>query len=105
NIFLLNSLKFNKNRINRLGGKSTFMEVTKSSLRTFKISLPPLPEQLRIAEIISKVDDTIHKSLDNINKIKALKKMLINQFFNGGLETAVSINPRAKQLYETQVSE
>lgn len=74
-------------------------------LLKLKIPLPPLLEQRQIVEILSKLDDIIKNSRENINKTKALKKMLINQFLNGGLESAVSINPQSKQLYETQVSE
>lgn len=74
-------------------------------LLKLKIPLPPLLEQRQIVEILSKLDDIIRNSRENINKTKALKMMLINQFLKGGLEIAVSINQQAKQLYETQVSE
>jgi len=39
----------------RLAGSTTFKEVTKTSLKTFPIPLPPLSEQRRIAEILDEV--------------------------------------------------
>lgn len=74
-------------------------------MRNYLVAVPPFSEQKQIAKILSELDDIIKKAQENINKTKELKKMLINQFLNGGLETAVSINPQAKQLYETLVSE
>lgn len=79
--------------------------LNRDSVYKLKIPYPPPSEQCQIAEILSKVDDTINKIQENINKTKELKKMLINQFLNDGLETAVSIKSQAKQLYKKLVSE
>lgn len=84
--------------------------INSEDIRSIIIYLPNLQEQCRIVEIFSELDDTIQKAQENVNKIKELKKILLNQFLNGGLETAISINQHGKQVgkqivYETQVSE
>ncbi|CAG0997894.1 hypothetical protein METP3_03089 [Methanosarcinales archaeon] len=90
----------------RLRGKQmTVTNLHLVEINELLIPLPPLPEQKKIVEILFKADDTLQRVKDNINKIKNLKKMLINQFLNDGLKTTVSINPQAIQLYETQASE
>ncbi len=91
--------------IRNLTGHQNRSGLNLSIINNINITLPPFPEQSCIAKILSKIDDTIEKAQENINKTKELKKMLINGFLNGGLETVVSINSRAKQRYETQVSE
>jgi type I restriction enzyme S subunit len=48
-------LYFSKNII-ALSGSTTFKEVTKTSLKKFKIPLPPISEQRRIVEILDQAD-------------------------------------------------
>lgn len=47
--------------------------VSKMGIKTTKILLPPLPEQEKIAEVLSDVDSLIDKTLGLINKKKDLK--------------------------------
>ena len=49
-------LSFHANQIARLAGSTTFKEVSKTSLRRFRIPLPPVPEQRRIAELLDQAD-------------------------------------------------
>jgi len=55
---------------NRSSG-STFKELGKFILENFKLPLPPLPEQNKIAEILTTVDEAIEKS--NIGSLGDLK--------------------------------
>ena len=49
-------LSFHADQIANLAGSTTFKEVTKSALRSFRIPLPPLPERSRIVEILDQAD-------------------------------------------------
>lgn len=103
-LYVLNSFYVSK-QLNRGIIGTTRPRVNLDQVRNLLIPTPPLSEQRQIAEIITKIDDTIDKLQENISKTKELKKMLINQFLDGGLENAVSINLKAKQIYDTQVNE
>jgi len=54
--FLAWCLHFHADRIAGLAGSTTFKEVSKSALRSFRIPLPPLSEQRRIVEILDQAD-------------------------------------------------
>ena len=49
-------LHFHANRITALAGSTTFREVTKSSLRRFRIPVPTLSEQRRLVEILDQAN-------------------------------------------------
>ena len=49
-------LSFHVDQIAGLAGSTTFKEVSKNSLKLFRIPLPPLSEQQRIVEILDKAD-------------------------------------------------
>lgn len=56
NRYLAYALQFFTPDISRLAGSTTFKEVSRSSLRSFKIPLPPLKEQRRIVELLGQAD-------------------------------------------------
>lgn len=71
----------------------TFLQQTSTGLRNLpkkefikmKLPFPPLPEQKKIAEILSTVDETIEKSDEIIEKTKELKKGLMQEFLTCGI--------------------
>jgi len=63
---------------NRSSG-STFKELGKFILENFKLPLPPLPEQNKIAEILTTVDEAIEKVNGVIQKAERLKKGLMQK--------------------------
>lgn len=73
----------NKHRLVQLGGGSTFLEVSKKDFEKFKIAIPPLPEQQKIAEIISTWDEAIEKQSQLIEKLELRKKGLMQQLLTG----------------------
>jgi len=75
-----------KETLRNLSGGSTFKELSKERLETFTIPLPPLPEQKKIAEILSTVDQAIEKVDEAIEKNQRLKKGLMQTLLTKGIQ-------------------
>jgi len=85
NIFYFYWFRKEKQRIENMGKGSTFKAITKNDLFNLSIPLPPLPEQQKIAEILSTVDEAIEKVDDSIEKTKRLKKGLMCELLTKGI--------------------
>ena len=66
-------------------GSSTMPALNFSYLKKFQIAIPPLPEQQKIAEILSTVDEQISTTQGIIDKSKELKKGLMQKLFSEGI--------------------
>ncbi len=77
--------------------KTSIPQLTAPKLAKYKIPLPPLPEQKRIAEILSTVDEAIEKVDEAIAKTERLKKGLMQELLNGSL--------RVRELKSSRVGE
>jgi len=64
---------------------STLKNINLPLLKSLLIPLPPLPEQRRIAEILSTVDDAIQKVDAAITKTERLKKGLLHELLTKGI--------------------
>lgn len=53
--------------------------------RTYKASFPPLPEQHKIAQILSSVDEVIEKTQAQIDKLKDLKTAMMQELLTKGI--------------------
>lgn len=73
------------NKIKRLGSGSTFLEVARKDLEKIEISLPSIPEQKNIAQILSKVDEDIEKADRIIQETKKLKSGLMQELLIKGI--------------------
>jgi type I restriction enzyme S subunit len=71
-----------------LSGGSALRRVVLRDIRSFKISLPPLPEQERIAEILSQIDETIEKEVQNKEKLERLKRGLMEDLLTGKVKVS-----------------
>ncbi|RLE04455.1 MAG: hypothetical protein DRI99_03870, partial [Candidatus Aminicenantes bacterium] len=67
---------------------STMKNINLPLLKSLQLSLPPLPEQQKIAEILSTVDQAIEKVDDSIAKTERLKKGLMQELLTKGLPVA-----------------
>jgi type I restriction enzyme, S subunit len=85
NKYLLYLLISKRKDIERLGAGSTFLEVSKSSLKKVLIQVPDKKEQQSIAEILESVDTAIEKSSAVIEKTKQLKNGLMQQLLTRGI--------------------
>ena len=50
-----------------------------------KVKIPPLPEQKKIASVLTSVDEVIKKTQSQINKLQNLKKGMINELLTKGI--------------------
>lgn len=67
---------------------STFEAVNKKDFASLELALPPLPEQQRIAEILTAVDDSIRAGERVIEQTERVKKGLMEELLTGGLGSA-----------------
>jgi type I restriction enzyme S subunit len=87
--FLYYYLKFNKDKLNELGSGTTFKELSTSSLMSFKIPVPSIAEQKRIANIIEIKLTAVIKAINVIDEqsvyISALPSSILKKAFQGEL--------------------
>lgn len=83
--FLYYLIQCNKRRLGRLAAGSTFREISKASLRSLRFAFPSLPEQRRIAAVLSSVDDAIEKTQSAIAQVEVVKRALMQELLTRGL--------------------
>jgi len=72
-----------KSYLEQLGAGSTFKEVSKATIKKLRVPLPPLPEQRKIAEILSTVDKKLELERKRKEKLERIKKGLMNNLLTG----------------------
>ncbi len=83
--FLYYLIQHHKRRLERLAAGSTFLEVSKRTIRDFRVVAPPLPEQRKISAILSSVDDAIEKTQSVIDQVQVVKRGLMQELLTRGL--------------------
>jgi type I restriction enzyme S subunit len=78
--YLLNTIK---PKLLSLSSGSTFLELNPTKLRSITISLPPLPEQKAIAEVLSDMDAEIEALEQKRDKYKKIKQGMMDQLLTG----------------------
>ena len=66
-----------------LCGGSTFLEIGKTQLTTYKIRLPPLSEQTAIAEVLTEMDAELAALEQRREKTRALKQAMMQELLTG----------------------
>ncbi|TET77113.1 MAG: restriction endonuclease subunit S [Candidatus Cloacimonadota bacterium] len=84
-LFLFYYLKLESRLFESLSMGSTFKAIRKIEIEKFRVLLPPLPEQKKIAEILSTVDEAIEKVDEAIAKTERLKKGLMRGLLTKGM--------------------
>jgi type I restriction enzyme S subunit len=69
--------------LSHFASKTTHPIITQTFLNHFPIQLPPLPEQQKIAEVLSTIDEAIQRTDEIIAKTERLKKALMNELLTG----------------------
>ncbi|RLG00145.1 restriction endonuclease subunit S, partial [Thermococci archaeon] len=73
----------NKRKLKYLAQGSTIKGILKKELGRLKIPLPPLPEQKKIAEILSTVDKKLELERERKKKLERIKRGLMNDLLTG----------------------
>ena len=84
-VFLANWIVFSRATLERSAGGSTFPEISKAVLKSLPIALPPLPEQRRIAEILSSVDEAIAATRAVIEQTRKVKQGVLERLLTKGI--------------------
>lgn len=88
----------NKNELLRKACGSTFLEISKKDVEKLKFVVPPLPEQEKIAEILSCWDDAIEQMRNLISEKKELKRGLMQQLLSGKKRLPMFVKPWETKL-------
>ena len=62
---------------------STITHLYQKDFVLFEFPLPPLPEQRRIAQVLSQVDNILNKERKELEKLKRIKRGLMNNLLSG----------------------
>jgi type I restriction enzyme S subunit len=76
--------------IDAVGGAQP--NISNQQIESIVVSLPPLPEQQKIAAILSSVDEVIEKTQAQINKLKDLKTGMMQELLSPREGQAANIN-------------
>jgi type I restriction enzyme S subunit len=94
NSFLYHLLSFERPRLESYAQGSTFRSINSGVLHNFPVQFPPLPEQRRIAEILSTVDELIQQT----DAIIEAKQHLTQGFINVLVKTGVQDSPDTNKV-------
>ncbi|NTU49727.1 MAG: restriction endonuclease subunit S [Desulfobulbaceae bacterium] len=81
NYFLYYYLKFNEKYVASLGTGSTFKAITQETLKRVEIPFPPLDDQIRIATLLSKVENLISRRREQLKQLDELLKSVFLEMF------------------------
>lgn len=90
-LFLYHRMKAGVEELKKLNQGTSINGIIRGDLTAYPIKLPPLPQQRRIAEILSTVDDAIEATEALIAKQQQIKAGLMHDLFTRGVWTAESI--------------
>ena len=83
--YLYYLLGFSKKELNRLSSGTTIGYLPRSAFDNLSLLFPPLPEQRKIAAILSSVDDAIEKTRAVIDQVQIVKRGLMQELLTRGL--------------------
>ena len=84
--FLVHFLRFSQGYFRSQGQTGTQANLNTGIVKRHLISLPPLPEQRRIAEVLDTVDAAIQQTEALIAKVKLMKAGLLHDLLTRGLD-------------------
>ena len=79
------NILFNMHELIKSAGTTTLPIINKSTFSQINLLFPPLPEQQKIATILSSVDDVIEKTRAQIDKLKDLKTGMMQELLTKGI--------------------
>ena len=81
NQFIYYRMKLAKEELESIAGGSTFKEVSGKVMKEFRISLPPLEEQEKIANILSSLDDKIELNNEMNKTLEEMAQSIFKRWF------------------------
>lgn len=75
----------NIGELERNSGTTTIPIINKTTFSEIRLPFPPLPEQKKIASILTSVDEVIEKTQSQIDKLQDLKKGTMNELLTKGI--------------------
>lgn len=103
--YLFRGTKFRKDIIPLAQGSTRF-NLSKENLKKLNLILPTIPEQKKIASILTSVDEVIKKTQKKINKLQDLKKSVMIDLMNKGInhkefkDTKLGKIPKTWNIYK-----
>ncbi|MHA6572606.1 restriction endonuclease subunit S [Pseudomonas yamanorum] len=79
--FLYYYLKANERQIDALGTGSTFKAITQDTLKKITIPVPPLEDQIRIANLLGKVEQFIIQRKNNLQQLEDFLNSIFLEMF------------------------
>jgi len=99
--FLMYWIQQNRSEFESRSAGSTFKEISKSNVKSIKLSLPPLHEQKRIVDLISSVDSYIEALRVHLERAKKSRNAVLHQLLTaGGDDSSILMN----QLIELRLT-
>jgi type I restriction enzyme, S subunit len=83
--YLFHDLQDELLRIHEKTGSTTVKHLSVKDIRGIEKAFPPLPEQKKIASILTSVDEVIEKTQSQIDKLQDLKKGTMNELLTKGI--------------------
>ena len=83
--FLYYLVQYHVRGLEQLAAGSTFLELSKRTVRGFRVLMPPLPEQRKIAAVLSSVDEIIEKNQAVMGRLQVVKSGLMPALLTGEL--------------------
>lgn len=83
NLFLMYLLQKSKGELDSIAPRSTQKNINLGILEAFKLPLPSLPEQKKIAEILSGVDERLELLRRRKERLEKIKRGLMNDLLTG----------------------
>ena len=84
-LWLFYFISMNRHELEQRAAGSTFLEVSRDSVRSLPILLPPLPEQQSIAAVLDSIDDAIERTDAVIAATEQLRDSLLHQLLTRGV--------------------
>ena len=107
NEYVFRLLEENIRTINYSGFQgSGIKHLDKSFIEKLEFSIPPLPEQKKIASILTSVDEVIENTQKQIDKLQDLKKATMNELLTKGIghtefkDSELGRIPKSWEVYE-----
>jgi type I restriction enzyme, S subunit len=101
--FLYYQMLRSRERYKAFGVGSTFLEVNKKDTERFEVLVAPGPDQPRIAEVLTAIDEAIEQTEALIAKTQQIKAGLMRDLFTRGVTPDGQLRPRreeAPKLYK-----